>query len=145
MEYLNLFRISAYILMVGFLGHTLGGMLATAKRGVGAGAAADEVLARMKSVGFEWRGGKCTWFGFWMGNGLGVSALLIPVIVGLYTLGGLTADQIETLLPMAWAITISLAALSGLGFKYFAPRVGIVFGLIAILTGIATVQATLKS
>lgn len=70
MQYLNLYRVCSYLLFLGLLGHTLGGMLGTAKHGLKAGASADEVLAKMKSVRFNWRGGKCTWFGFWFGNGL---------------------------------------------------------------------------
>lgn len=143
MEYFNLFRIASYLLMLGFLGHTFGGMLRMGKVGPNAGPAADEALQKMKSVSFQWRGGKCTWFGFWMGNGLGVSALTILGITVLYTLGGLTAEQMQPVLPIAWAAFISLVGLAALGFKYFVPRIGIVFALIAILTGIATVKATL--
>lgn len=128
--------------MLGLLGHTLGGMLGTAKRGVNAGPVADEVFEKMKSVSFEWRGGNCTWFGFWLGNGLGVSALLVPVIAILYTLGGLSAEQSGNLLPIAWTTVLSLFVLSFLGFKYFISRIGIVFGLIALLSGIATIQVS---
>jgi hypothetical protein len=96
----------------------------------------------MKSVGFEWRGGKCTWYGFWLGNGLGVSALLVLGIATLYTLGGLSPEQIAPVLPIAWAAFISLAILTALGFKYFVSRIGIIFGLIAALTGIATFLAS---
>lgn len=142
MEYFNLFRIACYLLTLGLLGHTLGGMLGMAKRGPGAGPAADDVLAKMKSVEFNWRGGKCTWFGFWMGNGLGVSALIVPVIAVLYTLGGMSAEQFQSVAAIAWATFFALAVLSVIGFKYFVPRIGIVFGLIAVLTGIATVRAS---
>lgn len=143
MEYFNLFRVSAYLLSLGLLGHTLGGMLGMAKRGPGAGPAADDVFTKMKSVEFEWRGGKCTWFGFWMGNGLGVSALIVPVIAVLFTLGGTNAEQFQSVVGVAWATFFALAVLSVLGFKYFVPRIGIVFGLIAVLTGIANIRAGL--
>lgn len=141
MEYLNLYRVSSYLLFLGLLGHTLGGMLGTAKRGPGAGPAADEVFSKMKSILFEWRGGKCTWYGFWLGNGLGVSALLVIAIVVLFTLGGLTPEQLQPVMPIAWATFVSIAGLSVLGFKYFVPRIGIVFGIIAVLVGIATGMA----
>ncbi len=141
MEYFYFYRIAACLLMLGFLGHTLGGMLATAKRGVKSGAEADEVLAKMKSVRFTWRGGNCSWFGFWLGNGLGVSALLIPVIAVVWTLGGLSPEQFQIFKPIAWATFVGLAALTALGFKYFVPRIGIVFGLIAVLVGIGNFLA----
>lgn len=70
-------------------------MLGTAKNGVKSGQEADEVFAKMKSVNFNWRGGICTWFNFWPGNGLGVSALLIVTITVLFTLGGMTPVQLK--------------------------------------------------
>ena len=142
MSWLILYRVAAFLLALGALGHTLGGMLGTAKRGTGAGPEADKVLAAMKEVPFTWRGAKCTWYGFWMGNGLGVSALLIPVITVLWVLGGLDLVQIRAVLPIAWATFLGLALLAFLGFKYFVTRIGLVFALIALLTGIAAVLST---
>lgn len=144
MTHAILYNISAALLFLGFLGHTLGGMFRTAKYGVESGAEADEVFKMMKNVEFNWRGTNCTWFNFWMGNGLGVSALLILAIVVLYTVAGLTTDQAKTILPIIWAIFLSLSLLSFLGFKYFLPRIGIVFGLIALLVGIANIQVILS-
>jgi hypothetical protein len=142
MDYHLLYKIAGYLLCLGFLGHTFGGMLGTAKKGVGAGPEADEVLAKMKSVGFVWRGGKCTWYGFWLGNGLGVSALILPLIMTLLTLGGLEREQIAPFIGVAWFSFLSLALLTLLGFKYFVSRIGIVFGLIAVLVGIANYLVT---
>jgi hypothetical protein len=134
-----LYRIAAALLALGFLGHTLGGMLGTAKKGPGAGPEADKVLASMKEVHFTWRGSDCTWYDFWMGNGLGVSALIILPIALLWILGGAGSSSIQQLKPIAWAAFASLAILAAVGFTYFPMRIGAVFALIALLTGVANV------
>jgi hypothetical protein len=90
----------------------------------------------MRAVRFDWRGASCTWYGFWMGNGLGVGALLLPVIVALWTLGGVAPGGAGPWLPLAWTLTLCLALLAVLGVRYFAVRVGVVFAIVAALSGI---------
>jgi len=132
-----LYRICAGLLLLATVGHTFGGMLETARRGPRAGADADRVFADMKSVHFKWQGADTTWFSFWLGNGLCVSAALVVPILALWVLGGLDAALRQMTLPIAWAVFVSLVLTSLLGFKYFGPRAGVGFGVIAVLTGIA--------
>jgi len=136
-----LYRVCAALLLLATLGHTFGGMLGTARRGPRAGPEADRVFADMKSVRFRWQGAETTWFGFWLGNGLVVSAAFLAPIIALWVLGGLDATQRHASLPIAWAVFASLALTSLLGFKYFGPRAGVGFGVIAILTAIAVLSA----
>jgi len=135
-----LYRICAGLLLLATIGHTFGGMLGTARRGPNAGPEADLVFATMKSVRFKWQGADTTWFAFWLGNGLCVSAAMLVPIVVLWVLGGLDAMQRHATLPIAWAVGGSMALTSLLGFKYFGARPGVGFGVIAILTVIATVM-----
>lgn len=134
-----LFRAAAILLALGTLGHTFGGMLGMARKGPQSGAEAERVLADMKAVRFSWRGADCTWYGFWMGNGLGVSALLLPAIVALWTLGATAAGAAGPLLPLAWTITGCLVLLAVIGVRHFAVQVGAVFGLVALLSGAGAV------
>ncbi|PYP11908.1 MAG: hypothetical protein DMD59_01415 [Gemmatimonadetes bacterium] len=136
-----LYRISAALLLLATLGHTFGGMLGTARRGPRAGADADRVFGEMKSVLFQWQGADTTWFKFWLGNGLCVSALFLPAIVALWVLGGLDSTVRQATLPIAVATLVGIALTSVLGFKYFGPRAGIGFGVITILIGIAIFTA----
>lgn len=136
-----LYRICAGLLLLATLGHTFGGMLGTARRGPGAGAEADHVFAQMRSVRFTWQGADTTWFDFWLGNGLCVSAFMLSSIVTLWVLGGLDASLAHATLPIAWGVFAGLALTSVLGFKYFGPRAGVGFGVIAVLTGIAIVMS----
>jgi hypothetical protein len=142
--YFNLYRISACLLILGTLGHTFGGMVGTLRKGRQSGVEEDEVFAKMKSVHFTWRGADCTWFGFWLGNGLAVSALLLLAITVLWVLGGLAPNQLAAVLPIAWAAFVCLVLLSVLGLKYFATRVGVGFGVIAALTGVAAVLSSIS-
>jgi len=132
-----LYRICAGLLLLAAVGHTLGGMLGTARRGPKAGPEAEHVFSLMKSVHFKWQGADTTWFRFWLGNGLCVSAAFLVPIVVLWVLGGLDATQRHVALPIAWATFVSVALTSLLGFRYFGPRAGVGFGVIAILTGVA--------
>ena len=136
-----LYRISAALLLLATLGHTFGGMLGTARSGPRAGADADRVFGEMKSVHFQWQGADTTWFKFWLGNGLCVSALFLPAIVVLWVLGGLDSTVRQATLPIAVATLVGIALTSLLGFKYFGPRAGIGFGVITILIGIAIFTA----
>jgi len=132
-----LYRISAALLLLATIGHTFGGMLGTARAGPRAGADADRVFRDMKSVHFQWQGADTTWFKFWLGNGLCVSAAFLVPIAALWVLGGLDATQRHAMLPITWAVFVGLGLTSLLGFKYFGPRAGVGFGVIAILTGVA--------
>ena len=134
-----LYRICAGLLLLAALGHTFGGMLGTARRGPNAGPEAEHVLSLMRSVHFKWQGADTTWFSFWLGNGLCASAFMLPTIVALWVLGGMDPSQRAATLPLAWAVFAGLALTSLLGFKYFGPRAGVGFGVIAILSAIAIV------
>jgi hypothetical protein len=135
-----LYRIAAVLLLLGATGHTLGGMLGTARHGPQAGQEADRVLVEMRSVHFVWRGMDSSWYRWWLGNGLCVSALLILAIVILWMLGDPRLRQAT--LPIAWAAFVSLSLLGFLGFKYFGTRIGAGFSAVALLTDIAVILST---
>jgi hypothetical protein len=142
MSFFMLYKISAVLSALGTLAHTFGGMLGTAKRRGVSVPKADQVFSKMRSTRFKWREGTTSWFNMWMGNGLGVTVLMVLATVVLWVLAGLPPDIVQTLLPIVWAVFLSFLSLSLLGFKYFVPRIGLVFGLIALLTGIAAVQVS---
>jgi hypothetical protein len=142
-KFFNLYRVAAYILALAILGHTLGGMLGTAQRGPDAGPDADAVLATMKSVHFTWHGSDCTWYGFWLGNGLALSAVLVLAWVVLWVLGGMPPSERRTILPLARAATASLLMLAALGFVYFGAVPGGSFGLAALLASAASIRSTI--
>jgi hypothetical protein len=141
MKYPILYRISSGLLAAGFVGHTFGGMLKTARRGPEAGPEADRVMSQMRAVHFTWRGANSNWFDWWMGNGLSVSSLLLLAIVVLWDLGG---EESGRRMPpsVAWGAFTSLALLTVFGFQYFGTRIGAAFAVTALLTGSAVVMST---
>ena len=134
-----LYRICAGLLLLATLGHTFGGMLGTARRGPRAGPEADRVFADMRSVHFKWQGTNTTWYSFWLGLGLCTTAAWIVPIVVLWVIGGLDPMVLQTarVRVIAGSICVSMALTSWLGFKYFGPRPGVGFGMVALLTAIA--------
>src|SRR5205809_6580857 len=111
-----LYRICAGLLLLATLGHTLGGMLGTARTGPRAGAEADRVFRDMQFVHFTWQAADTTWFNFWLGNGLCVSALFLPAIVALWVLGGVDPTVGQATLPIAFAPLARIALTSFGGF-----------------------------
>jgi hypothetical protein len=78
-----------------------------------------------------------------MGNGLSASALLVLGVAVLWFLGGAAPAQQRELLPLAWAAFASLALLAIVCVKYFPAAIAAMFGLIALLSGIAALRWTM--
>ena len=123
MKYLSPFRIATYLLVLFFLGHTGGGMLAQKSLGP----AADTVFAAMKAVHFDFNGSDCTWYGFWFGFGLTASVFLLLSAVIAWQLDQVNQEQWPAVSVIAWALVASHVVNTVLSFKYFFVGPG-VFG-----------------
>src|SRR5437879_13261415 len=102
-----LYHICAGLLLLAALGHTLGGMLGTARRGPKAGPEAEHVFSLMKSVHFKWQGTDTTWFDFWLGNGMCVSAVMVNQIIGIWVLGSVGFTEIRHMLTLTDCVVCS--------------------------------------
>ena len=136
MKYLNLYRISSYLLLFFCATHTIGGMLSNKSRG----AEADAVLSSMKSVQFAVQGASCTYYGFYFGFGIMVSIFLLFSAILAWYLGGLDAKSKAALSPVTWAFFASHAATAFLSWAYFFIAPGVTATLIAVLLGLACVK-----
>ena len=121
MKYLSPFRIATYLLVLFFLGHTGGGMLAQKSLGP----AADTVFTAMKTVHFDFNGSDCTWYGFWFGFGLTVSVFLLLSAVISWQLDSVSREQWPAVSVIAWALVGSHVVNTALSFKYFFVGPGI--------------------
>lgn len=119
------FKIAAALLLVYCLMHTVGGMLVQDSMG----ADSDAVFASMKSVHFSFNGSDSTWYGFWFGFGLMVSAFLLMSGVIAWKLDGVTAEAWPQVSFVAWSLCAAHAVAMVLGWKYFFAGPG-VFGLL---------------
>lgn len=115
MNYFTPFRIAAYLALLFCAGHTLGGMIVQKSLGP----ASDVVLAAMKSTHFVFNGADCTWYGFWFGFGLTVSAFLLLVAVTALVLDRVTPDAWPQVQPIAWALIVAMAFNGVMAWRYF--------------------------
>lgn len=115
MKYLSPFRLATYLLLVFCVGHTGGGMLAQKSMGP----AADAVFAAMKSVHFDFNGADVTWYGFWFGFGLMVSAYIVFSAVLAWQLDKIPAERWHDASTIAWALIVTQLAGALLSFAYF--------------------------
>jgi ABC-type nitrate/sulfonate/bicarbonate transport system permease component len=90
MKYLTPYRIATYLLVLFFLGHTAGGMLAQKSLGP----ESDAVFAAMKSVRFVFNGATCTWYDFWFGFGL-TPKVVIAALVAFFPIVINTVHGVE--------------------------------------------------
>src|SRR5262249_33955742 len=136
MKYLSPFRIAAALLVVFFLGHTGGGMLAQKSLGL----ASDVVFASMKAVHFNFNGSDCTWYGFWFGFGLMVSAFLLFSAIVAGQLDKVRPDHWPSVSVIAWALVASQLATALLSFKYFFLGPALLGLAAAVLLAVGTLR-----
>jgi hypothetical protein len=133
MKWLTPYRLAAYLLVLFCAGHTAGGMLAQQP----ISPEADAVFAMMKSVKFEFHGGQCSWYGFWLGFGLMVSAFLLLSAVIAWQLDRVPPAAWKPVAPIAWALFASHLVNVYLSWRYFFPGPGVFSTLIVVLLGVA--------
>jgi hypothetical protein len=115
MRYLTPFRIAAYLLALLFLGHTGGGMLSQKSMGL----PSDAVFTAMKTVHFNFNGADATWYGFWFGFGLTVSAYTLFSAIVAWQLDKIAPDRWSSVSTIAWVFAATHFANAILSWKYF--------------------------
>jgi hypothetical protein len=136
MKHFTLFRIAAYLTLLFCVAHTAGGMLAQESLGP----ASDAVFSAMKSTHFDFNGADSTWYGFWFGFGLTVSAFLLLVAVTALVLDRVTPAAWPQVQAIAWAIIAAMAFNGVMAWRYFfAGPVAFSVVIVALL-----VAATLR-
>lgn len=115
MRYFTPFRIAAYLTLLFCAGHTAGGMLQQKSLGP----ASDTVFAAMKATHFDFNGADCTWYGFWFGFGLTVSAFLVLVAVTALVLDRVTPEAWPQVQVIAWTLIAAMAFNGVMAWRYF--------------------------
>jgi len=114
-KHFTLFRLAAYLTFLFCAGHTAGGMLAQKSLGP----ASDLVFFAMKATHFDFNGADCTWYGFWFGFGLTVSAFLVLVGVTALVLDRVTPEAWPQVQVLAWALIVAMAFNAVIAWRYF--------------------------
>jgi hypothetical protein len=107
-----LYRIAAGILVLFFLGHTLG------FRGTNPPFGVDAVVASMQSVHFDLQGSSRTYWDLYSGLGFSSSVYLLFFAVLAWQLGGLPAATLASLRVITWAFALCFAAVTVVCVRY---------------------------
>src|SRR5258706_1796588 len=105
------YRIAAVLLVLFEVGHTSGFPWSDPKWGVD--------LGSMRSTHFYVMGFSRTYWDFYVGFGLFVSAFLLLAVVLAWQLGGLPPESLAHIRATAWTFALCLAGITVLAWKYF--------------------------
>jgi hypothetical protein len=129
MKYFSPYRVASYLLVLFFVGHTAGGMLA--KKSLGP--EADAVFASMKAVHFVSKGSTVSWYVIWFAFGLLVSVFLLFSAIAAWQLDKVSAANWPSVSVIAWALCASHACNAILSWIYFFAGPGIFATIVTIL------------
>jgi len=105
------YRIAAVLLLLFEAGHTSGFPWSDPKWGVD--------LGSMRSTHFYIMGFSRTYWDFYVGFGLFVSAFLLLAVVLAWQLGGLPPESLARMRGTAWTFALCFAGIAVLAWKYF--------------------------
>jgi len=128
------YRIAAVLLLLFDAGHTSGFPWSDPKWGVD--------LGSMQSTHFYVLGFTRTYWDFYVGFGLFVSALLLLAVVLAWQLGSLPPESLVLMRGTAWTFALCFVAITVLSWKYFFI-IPIVFSL--VITSCLTAAAWLSA
>ncbi len=118
------YRIAAVLLLLFEAGHTSGFPWSDPQWGVD--------LRSMQSTHFYIMGFSRTYWDFYVGFGLFVSAFLLLAVVLAWQLGGLPPESLARMRGTAWTFALCFGAITVLAWKYFFI-IAIVFSLAVTL------------
>lgn len=131
-----LYRITAVLLLLFAVGHTLGFRQSDPGWGV------DALVSSMHSVHFQVQGFSRTYWDLFEAAGFSVGVLYLFAAVLAWQLGGLSAPTLTAMRGPAWAFALCFAAITLLSWKYLFA-IPIVFS--AVITACLTAAAWLAT
>jgi hypothetical protein len=108
-----LYRIASILLILFAIGHTLGFRQVDPQWGV------DSLVQSMKSVQFNANGSQRTYWDFFVGFGLFVTALMALAAILAWQLGSLSAEVLASMRLSAWGFVLCFAVVAFLSWRYF--------------------------
>jgi hypothetical protein len=133
----NEFRVASVLLVLYTLGHTMGAVVAIPRFGE----ASDTVVALMQSVHVRAQGADCTWYGFYRGFGVLVSAFFVLSAVLAWHLGGTARRARRELAPVAWTLFAGHLVGAVVAWVYFFPTPVVFSTVIAALLGFGCLRS----
>jgi hypothetical protein len=131
-----LYKISAVLLVLFALGHTIG------FRNVDPRWNADGVVTGMRSVIFDVQGFRRSYWDFFAGFGLFVSAFLVFAAVLAWQLGSISPEALAAIPVVRWSFAICFVVVAALTWRYFFIAPDVLSSLVALsLVGAALLGA----
>ena len=109
----TLYRIAAVLILLFAVGHTIAFLQSDPEWKV------DSLLASMKSIHFNIQGFNRNYWDFFVGFGLFVTIFLLFAAVLAWQLGGVAAETLARLRPVAWVFALCFATITILSWRYF--------------------------
>jgi hypothetical protein len=106
------YRISAVLLLLFAVGHTLGFSQSDPTWGV------DTLLGSMRSMHFDVQGFSRTYWDFFVAAGLSVGVFYLFAAILAWQLGGLPAETLALMRGTAWAFAVCFAAITVVSWRY---------------------------
>jgi len=108
-----LYRIASVLLLLFAAGHTIGFRQIDPTWGV------DSLVDSMKSMHFNANGSNRTYWEFFVGFGLLVTAWMVFAAIVAWQLGSLPAETLAKMRVVAWGFVICVAIVTWLSWRYF--------------------------
>jgi len=132
----RLYRVSAILLILFALGHTIG------FRNVDPRWNADGVVSAMQGVSFDVQGFHRSYWDFFTGFGLFVTALLVFAAVLAWELGSMSPEALAAIPIIRWSFAACFVAVAALTWRYFFIAPDVLSSLVALsLVGAAWLRA----
>jgi hypothetical protein len=127
-----LYRIASILLILFAVGHTLAFRQIDPRWGI------DSLIQSMRSVHFNVNGSGRTYWDFFVGFGLFVTALMLLASVVAWQFGSLSAETLASMRISAWGFVLCFAFVAFLSWRYFFI-VPVIFSVVVLicLTGAA--------
>jgi hypothetical protein len=108
-----LYRIASVLLILFAVGHTLGFRQVDPKWGI------DSLIQSMRSVYFNANGSERTYWDFFVGFGLFVTALMVLASIVAWQFGSLSEETLASMRISAWGFVLCFAFVTFLSWRYF--------------------------
>ncbi len=133
-----LYKIASCLLVLYFVGHTLGFRQTDPRWGVGS------LVESMRTIHFDAQGFSRTYWDFYVGFGFLVSVFFMFTAVLAWQLGAMSQEALVHMPVLTWALAISFIGVTVLSWRYFfiAP---IVFSSVITLCLILAAWLSRKS
>ena len=121
-----LYKVSAVLLILFALGHTIG------FRQVDPRWNADSVVSGMRSVNFDVQGFRRSYWDFFSGFGFFVSVLLVFAAILAWQLGSMSREALAAIPVIRWSFAICFVVTTALTWRYFFVAPGVFSSLVAL-------------